>query len=230
MKTARKKKPFSFDTIADFDKHIDKSIPRYDELTSIIRGLAEYFIIPETSVVDLGCSTGKLITSLADKYPETDFVGLDKSPNLLPNGDPELRNLAFSEADITELDSYLGDSYKPASVFLSIFTLQFVNPIKRKEVLRLIYRELATGGAFIFTEKVYSNDPKFQDIFTSLYYEYKEKNGFTTEDILSKEKDLRRILKPSTVETNERLLRNAGFSRVEPFYRLYNFVGWICVK
>ena len=52
---------FSFDTIQNFDEHIAQSIPNYDLLATSICDLSTFFVREDTRVVDLGCSTGKLL-------------------------------------------------------------------------------------------------------------------------------------------------------------------------
>jgi tRNA (cmo5U34)-methyltransferase len=71
---------FSFDTIQDFDQHILQSIPNYDILWNMIHSMSSYFVVEDTTIYDLGCSTGKLLKSLP--Y-ENSKVGIDLSINLL---------------------------------------------------------------------------------------------------------------------------------------------------
>ena len=53
------------------------------------------------------------------------------------------------------------------------FTIQFIHPKHRQDVINKIYKSLNWGGAFLFFEKVRYNDARFQDIFTTLYNDYK---------------------------------------------------------
>jgi tRNA (cmo5U34)-methyltransferase len=57
-------KNFSFDTIQNFDEHIDKSIPNYKLLQEAIVSLSDFVVQPNTAIVDLGCSTGKLLNAI----------------------------------------------------------------------------------------------------------------------------------------------------------------------
>jgi SAM-dependent methyltransferase len=74
--------PFSFETITNFDEHIRQSIPNYDLLSDSIISLAPYFLKPYSAVIDLGCSTGKLLEAIPYEGRK---LGYDKSPNLLPS-------------------------------------------------------------------------------------------------------------------------------------------------
>ena len=73
---------FSFaEHAAGFDNHIRNSIPGYDELISECIALSRRFIQCGTRVVDIGCSTGRLLRSIRahtqGARPSVDYVGID---------------------------------------------------------------------------------------------------------------------------------------------------------
>ena len=72
-----KNKPFEFDAIDDFDKHINLSIPSYDTLSNVFTGITCAFGHPESAVVDIGCSTGKFLSDLP-QIDECTYIGIDK--------------------------------------------------------------------------------------------------------------------------------------------------------
>ena len=113
----------------------------------------------------------------------------------------------------------------------SIFTLQFMPPRHRQEVLHKIYKGLNTGGAFVFAEKTVCEDARLQDMMTFNYYDYKRET-FTTEDIMDKERTLRHMMKPNTWSEIIYNLYDAGFdeTKVQPFWRNHTFVGAIAIK
>ena len=78
--------PFSFDTIKNFDEHIAQSIPNHHTLTEAICDLSTYFMTEDTQVIDLGCSTGKLLERLPHRGRK---VGIDIADNLLPESHDE---------------------------------------------------------------------------------------------------------------------------------------------
>ena len=215
---------FDFGTIKNFDRHILSSVPRYDEIHNIIYGMAKYFIRDKTNVYDIGCSTGLLLKSLSRIYSAKDchYIGYDISANLLPDS---RANLHFYRRDVADINI----AFENASLAFSIFTLQFLEPDKRQEVVNKIYGGLKKSGAFIITEKIYAAHPKIQDIFTFLYYDYKKKY-FTSDEIYKKEEDLRDMMFNLTEDENVEMLKEAGFRIIEVFYKYYNFVGWLCIK
>jgi len=219
------KKFFSFSTIQDFDSHFKQSIPRVEILEQNIIDLTNYFLIDDDkiNIYDIGCSTGRLLSKVIDKYnPKTNLIGIDKEVNLLQ----EIKN---DRINILKIDLLKSFTFENACIIYSIFTLQFLPIYKRLEILKSIYNGLLKGGAFIFAEKVYSENSKIQDIFTFLYYDFK-KESFTEEEIFNKEFSLRNQMKSLNIDENIKLLKMAGFSIVEIFFRQFNFVGFLCIK
>lgn len=213
-------KEFSFDTIQNFDKHILSSIPCYSLIIENIKSFAKYFIQENTNVYDIGCSTGKLLNDLKTDKKITK-IGIDKSNNLLPKN---TEDVSFINLDLTE-----NFVFNNASLILSLFTLQFIPLNKRQNILNNVYNGLNKGGAFIFCEKVYSNNSKIQDIFTFNYYDFKSKT-FNYDEIMAKEKDLRSIMFPLSHEENIKMLKEAGFEVYDIFIKHFNFEGIIAIK
>ena len=213
-------KPFSFDTIEDFDDHIAKSIPNYHLLSNSICDLSTFFLKPETYLIDIGCSTGKLLKKIPFSGKK---MGIDISHNLLPLND-SFSNIEFLQADIRYMNEL-----PPASMTLSIFTLQFIPIGDRLKVLQLIYNSLEKGGAFIMAEKTFQPDGLFERVFTNAYYDFKRET-FSTEEIMDKERDLRKLMTVQTSQENLDLAGQAGFISGEMFWKFYNFEAWLFVK
>lgn len=105
---------FDFNTIENFDDHINKSIPNYDILWNSIISISEYFFVDNTNVYDLGCSISKLLKSLDIKCFK---YGYDVA-TLLPQEE------GFVNVNLNEPFPLMN-----ACVVYSIFTMQFLNPI-----------------------------------------------------------------------------------------------------
>jgi len=212
---------FSFATSPEgFDNHITNSIRGYDVLNENIVSISKYFVEPQTNVFDLGCSTGNLINMIQEENPEADYYGIELCQDFakLPND-----NIAYLEEDIR--DTWIDD----ASFVTSVFTLQFINPEDRLEILSNIYHGLNVGGGFVVAEKILATDSKMQDIFTSTYYDFKSEK-FTAKEIFDKERELRSMLKPMPLEDLTNMLYDVGFKSVQPFWQSYLFVGILAIK
>lgn len=213
---------FDFNTIEDFDNHINKSVPNYDFLIQAIKSISDYFVTDDGAIYDVGCSTGKLLIELPYKCPK---IGYDNS-NLLPKNNDiyQSNNLRFSNIDLTDNPSFLN-----AQIIYSIFTMQFINPSKRFKLLKDIYNGLHPGGVFIMAEKIYQENGKLQEVLTFSHYDYKAQN-FSSEEIFKKERDLRLIMKPKTMDENYIDLQILGYRHISTFYQAFNFVGIIAIK
>jgi len=210
---------FSFDTITDFDDHIAKSIPNYHLLNDSVRDLATFYAKEDFSIVDLGCSTGKLLESIPFQGAK---LGIDISGNLLPESHDEVQ---YVQKDLRSFKN-LG---KTPSLVISLFTLQFLPLADRPNILSLIYDELAEGGAFIWAEKVHEESGELERVMNSAYYDFKRLH-FSASEIMKKERDLRPIMQTNTSMRNYIMAENAGFTVGTMFWKFYNFEAWLFVK
>ena len=219
-----------------FDEHIEKSIRGYGHLLEDVISFSRYFVEDETNVYDLGCSTGKmtqrLIEANYDHCTDASWYGieiadgfqddLEKRKEDIHKFDPNAW-VYFEHEDIRE--TYIHS----ASLVTSIFTLQFMPKKDRKTVIENIYNGLNEGGAFIFAEKIYCNDTRNQDMMTFNYYDFKRKK-FSTNDIMNKERMLRHMLKPNTLDEIKEMLKLSGFYSSQVFWQNHMFIGIIAIK
>ena len=127
---------FSFDTIQDFDEHIQMSIPDYDHLNGHIKHFASFMIKRDALVYDVGCSTGKLINEIAEQSDKGRYIGIDKSHNVLAQNTGSHPRVELVNDDLTTTQLQTCD------VVLSIFTLQFLQGDDRELVIKKIYDAL----------------------------------------------------------------------------------------
>jgi tRNA (cmo5U34)-methyltransferase len=225
--------PFSFSTITDFDRHIDREIRGYDLLFSMVTGLADSIIEGGSTVYDIGCSTGRLINMLATAFAaerdearqrDVTFVGYEPNWNFAQGFVPATHAVRFRHEPVTVDTRFPG-----ASLITSLFTLQFTSVRDRPRILRNVYRGLHAGGALILAEKVYAGDAAIERLINDRHIDFKSE-GSSAEAILSKDRRLRAIMRPLTLDANYRMLQKAGFTRYESFWRVNNFVAVLAVK
>ena len=219
-----------------FDEHIDWSIRGYSNLLGDIIGFSRYFVEGNTNVVDLGCSTGKtterMLLHNKDHCKDATYVGVEIAEGFFGNLDERLEKLDKKEP-WAQVEFHKGDvrdyEFDNCSLVTSIFTLQFMPKKDRKAVIEKIFDGLNIGGAYIFAEKIYTENAFIQDMLTFNYYDFKCQK-FEYNDIMSKEQTLRHMLKPNTWKELEGALECAGFKNVQPFWRNHMFVGAIAIK
>jgi len=113
---------------------------------------------------------------------------------------------------------------------LICWTLQFVRPLKREKLINKIYQGLNENGVLIITEKVLTNNSLLNRYYIKLYYDYKQRNEYTNEEIENKREALENILIPYRIDENIEMFKRNGFETVDTFFQWYNFVGFICIK
>lgn len=219
---------FSFTSRASkFDEHIDNSIRGYSFLRKDVAAMSRYFVENDTNVIDIGCSQGTLIRSIREintQAPTAAYYGIDVNPAFQQHWKDE-ENLHYFISDITKDEFRWGN----LSLAISLFTFQFIPERHRLNLMKTIYDNLIEGGAFIFSEKVFSINAKIQNMMEFMYYDYK-KEHFTEKQILDKEEELRHLAKLTNENLLSQQLRSIGFRGIQSFWRNYNFVGYIALK
>ena len=69
----------------NFEKHINKSVPLYNEGHKIISNLSDFFLKENSTFYDLGCSTGNLINRIAlrQSNKKINFIGIDSVKEMI---------------------------------------------------------------------------------------------------------------------------------------------------
>ena len=211
----------------DFKNHIANSIPNYKCMRELIPSIASNFLVENTNIYDIGCSAGDLLIELEQTFKNVhdnlSYIGYDKAGNLLPKSNGVVD---FFKRDITDERLTMFNT----SLVFSLFTLQFIPLDKRVKVVQKIYDSLDKRGAFIVCEKITAKHGITEDIFTFTNYDMKYENGFTPNDILQKQVDLRGIMFPLNQAENENMFHQAGFRVIEVFFKSLNFIGWVLIK
>jgi len=221
------------DKVADvFDDMVGRSVPFYDEIQRMTCELVADFAAPDTAVYDLGCSTGTSFVQLDPLIePSVAFVGVDSSAAMLEHARQKLapvaerRRLDFHNGRLED-----GVPIENASAILLVLTLQFVRPLHREQVARMIFEGMRPNSALIIVEKLLSAETRLNRLFIEHYYDYKRRQGYSETEITRKREALENVLIPYRMEENVDLLTGAGFAHVEDFFRWYNFSGIIAVK
>jgi len=219
-----------------FDEHINWSIRGYSDLLKDVIAFSQYFVENDTNVVDIGCSTGKLTKALMDynndNAPLANYVGIEVAEGFFSALDERMTEIwAKFEKPCVEFvyDDVRNYDFKNCSLVTSIFTLQFMSKKDRASTIQKIYDGLNPGAGFIFSEKIDCQASRVQDMMTFNYYDFK-KQKFEYDDIMTKERTLRHMLKPNSWTEIESMIRDAGFKTVEQFWRNHNFLGAIAIK
>ncbi len=213
-----------------FDTHIEKSIRGYSDLVNDVISLSRYFVEDFTNVVDIGCSTGKMLESMQDNNkdfaPMAEYIGVENAEGFRDSMKERVNRDNHLDLVFNDIRDY---TFENCSLITSLFTLQFMPKRDRQEVIEKIYDGLNPDGAFIFAEKIVAENSRIQEMMTFNFYDFKRKN-FSTDDIMDKEKTLRSMLKPNTWEELVDMLDIAGFHTIQPFWQNHMFMGAVVIK
>jgi tRNA (cmo5U34)-methyltransferase len=215
-----------------FDDMLERSVPFYKECQQMVIDLALHFAQKNSTVYDLGCSTGTLLRSLTRAIPENRnirFVGLDNSEAMLKKAHGKLKcYLKRCELVTANLESDF--ELSDASVVIMNYTLQFIPPKRRAAMLKRIYKGLLPGGGFILIEKVRGESDGLNDLFVEQYHAYKLSQGYSKLEIAKKREALENVLIPLKPGKNRDLLEATGFRQVDVFFKWFNFAGFLAIK
>ncbi|WP_107496472.1 methyltransferase domain-containing protein [Thalassobius sp. I31.1] len=219
---------FGGETPASFEDHVAKSVPLYQEGHDVVVQLSDYFLHQNSLCYEIGSSTGVLLDKVVNHNHQKNIraVGIDVESDMVAFAKQKYTkpNISFVNADIAEFD------LENADMIVSYYTLQFIKPKFRMDVLRQIYDALNWGGALLLFEKVRAPDARFQDIMSSLYIEYKIDQGYDAGEILSKSRSLKGVLEPFSTGGNLDLLRKAGFEDIMTVMKYVSFEGFLAIK
>lgn len=225
---------FKFDSavVNVFDDMVVRSVPFYLEIQRMITEIAFAYAKPDTSLYDLGCSTGTTLLSLDSVLDKSiRFTGIDDSDQMLDTcrKNFEARNIS-RPYELVNCDLNRHVEISNASVVILCLTLQFVRPVCRPGLLKSICDKMNAGGCIIIIEKVLGETSEFNRKFIDYYYDMKRRNNYDNIEIAQKREALENVLVPYKVSEDMRLLSDAGFHSGEIFFKWYNFAGFIALK
>lgn len=219
---------FDGDVAEQFETHVRKSVPLYEEGHDLVVKLSDYFVKEDSICYELGSSTGLLSHKLAKHHDfrQAKFIGIEQEADMVKKAKSLYQNpnLEFVQADINSYE------YEKSDFIVAYYTVQFVHPKLRQQLIDTIYQSLHWGGAFVMYEKVRANDARFQDIITGLYTDYKLEQGYTPEEIIAKSRSLKGVLEPFSTQGNIDMLKRAGFVDILTVQKFMNFEGFLAIK
>lgn len=210
-----------------FDDMIARSIPDYAAMREIVESFAARYGADGGTLLDLGCSTGLSIHAFLNRAKR--IIGVEISESMLDVVREKFGS--FLQVDIQALDlRHAFPVVADVDVTLAIFTLQFIPVEHRRRVVRSVYDALRPGGAFIVAEKVLGESAPNQSAFVDIYHRFKERQGYSREEVDRKALALEGRLVANTAAENVAMLRAAGFREVECVWRWVNFAAWVAVR
>lgn len=230
IKSGRAAWSFGGEVAGNFVSHAGRSIPWYEAGHDLVCYLSDFFVQADSTVYELGCSTGELTAKLASynqHKPQVRWLGLDRQEDMVSVAREHCRshsNISIQCADLMDFE------FEPADLIIAYYTVQFVPERHRQALIDRIYEALNWGGAFVMFEKVGAPDARFQDMAGTIYRDFKRRQGLSADEILNKDDSLKGVLKPFSTSGNLGLLERAGFVDVMSVMKYVCFEGFVAIK
>jgi len=221
------------DKVADvFTDMINRSVPGYATIISMIGTLAERYCTPGSHVYDLGCSLGGATLAIAHHLSHKDYqiIAVDNSRAMITRFDAALAThdgkarIQTVCADLGEIDIH------NASVVVLNFTLQFIPVERRLALLRKIHDGMNPGGILILSEKICFPDETLNALLIDMYHQFKQVQGYSQLEISQKRSALENVLIPETIADHKARLMDAGFSSCDTWFQCFNFTSMIAFR
>ncbi|MDF7824433.1 carboxy-S-adenosyl-L-methionine synthase CmoA [Pontiellaceae bacterium B12227] len=225
---------FSFDAqVADvFTDMIERSVPGYRSIITMIETLTEHYAQPGSNLYDLGCSLGGATLSMTRGIAAEgcEIIAIDNSAAMVERCRKAMERchtcagVTVREGDIRDLD------IQEASVVVLNFTLQFIPPEDRFRLLEKISAGMRPGGVLILSEKVIFEDKHLDELLFDIHHDFKRAHGYSDLEISQKRSALENVLIPETIPTHRNRLLTAGFTSVDVWFQCFNFMSMLAVK
>lgn len=215
-----------------FPDMVKRSIPGYPAIIDMIETLTSRYAQPGTNLYDLGCSLGAASFAMLNglKQDNCKIIAIDTSLAMIE----QCKRIPIKNSAPAAIEFYCDDvnniDYHNASVIILNFTLQFIEPKLRDNLLIKLASAIKPGGILILSEKVKFDDKEVNDLLIDVYHAFKKANGYSDLEISQKRTALENVLKPETIETHLNRLLSAGFKTAEVWFQCFNFTSMIAIK
>lgn len=215
-----------------FTDMINRSVPGYATIVSMIGTLAENYAQAGSRCYDLGCSLGASTLAMRHNIKEKDcsIVAVDNSEAMLN----QCREAVGKDDGKVPVELICADVFdveiKQASVVVLNFTLQFIEPEYRTRLIRKIYDGLNPGGILILSEKICFDDIALNKLFIDMHHRFKQQNGYSTTEISRKRAAIENVLIPETMHSHEARMKEAGFESFDVWFQCFNFASMVALK
>ncbi|MCF2948918.1 carboxy-S-adenosyl-L-methionine synthase CmoA [Paraglaciecola aquimarina] len=225
---------FRFDqNVAEvFPDMIQRSVPGYNTIVDAIGQLCGTYATDNSVIYDLGSALGAASLA-ASKYIQAkncEIKAIDNSEAMVKRC--QLHVQAFKSATPIQVicDDLQNVDISNASCVIMNFTLQFIPPEERDDIIAKIYAGLNPGGILILSEKLKHDSQQGNELLIDLHHEFKRRNGYSELEISQKRSALEDVMLTDTFEQHQTRITTAGFSDVVRWFTCFNFASMVAIK
>jgi ubiquinone/menaquinone biosynthesis C-methylase UbiE len=189
--------------------------------------------------LDIGCGDGALTRLLLDRCPGNEFHLLDGSKTMLEKAKENIRsNRAVFFEDTFENFFVSNRKENEYDFIYSSMAIHHVEHHKKRELFSQVYRMLKNNGLFVNIDVVLPASAKTENFqfkmwagaVNNYFREAKRENDIGKHDGLPASYKAKSENKPSTLESQLKMLEDSGFRDVECYHKNGIFVLYGCVK
>lgn len=227
---------FDADVARVFPDMIKRSVPGYPTIIESIGLIAGQYAQADSLIYDLGSSLGAATQSMRRhvRVPGCQIIAVDSSLAMTERCREYLQAQDAMVEELTPAQVMQADilalPLASCSVVVLNFTLQFIAPERRLELLSAIHQALLPGGVLVLSEKLQFADPDTQQTLETMHYAFKRANGYSELEIAQKRSAIEKVMLPDTLETHLARLQQAGFSRSHSWFQSLNFCSMMAHK
>ena len=211
---------------------IKRSVPGYTTIIAMTGMLAGKYARENTRCYDLGCSLGASTLSMRQQQlPQgCRIVAIDNSPAMLER----CRSIIETDSHDTPVELHCADvldiEINNASVVVLNFTLQFIAPGARDQLINRIYQGMQVGGIMVLSEKVRFENAHLDELNIELHQQFKKANGYSDLEIAQKRSALEDVMITETLAQHRQRIAGAGFQSCDVWFQCFNFASLIALK
>jgi len=227
-------KDFTFDkqVVEVFPDMISRSVPGYNTIIETIGQLSKHYVTDNSNIYDLGCSLGAATLAMRKSImaENCQIIAIDNSSAMVERCKMHI-NAFKGDTPVEVVEGNILDiAIKDASMVVLNFTMQFIEPALRSELISQIYQGLKPGGLLVLSEKMSDQDSVCAELLTDLHHNFKRANGYSELEISQKRTALENVMRTDDLPTHIQRLSSCGFSHVSPWFQCFNFFSLVAIK
>ncbi|MCV6636733.1 carboxy-S-adenosyl-L-methionine synthase CmoA [Candidatus Albibeggiatoa sp. nov. NOAA] len=215
-----------------FSDMIQRSVPGYGMIISMLKLLATRYAQADSHLYDLGCSLGAATLALRHgiEQPNCQIIAIDNSEAMTTRCQDNIQADTMPTPVTVQCMDVQEVEIENASIVVLNFTLQFIPAEQRLELLQKIYNGLRPNGLLVLSEKLIFEPEFINQSLIDLHHDFKRANGYSDLEISQKRSALDNVLIPETLDTHQQRLQQAGFSHSNVWLQCLNFMSLLAWK
>ena len=214
--------------INSYDTNINKQIPNYHQFHHETLRLLNAYGQPVNKWLDTGCGTGNIVFFAKEYFKDTQFYFADPDEEMLvqvQNKISDTNAVIFPPCSTDKINTDV-----TFDVITAIICHHYMDIQAKKLALEKCYSMLNKGGIYITFEHILSDTSTGFDIALKMMEDFHQTNGVSETERRKFADRIHKVLLIITVNDYMRILKEAGFSVVELFFRSHMQAGFYAIK